>query len=197
MANNHLKQAPSETNISWGAISPCEHIVHIYEDDQDLLQTLEEFIVGGLRTGESVIAIATAEHLAELNERLNAYGVDVAQRRKYYTCVEAGEALSRFLVDGWPDEELFTEFVNDLVERASSDGRRVRAFGEMVAILWAAGNPRATIRLEQLWNKFCHNGAFPLLCAYPKNGFPEKSASIKEICAAHSKVIAAMDWLAC
>jgi hypothetical protein len=197
MINTEPKPALLENNLSWESLSSCEHIVHIYENDEDLMETLEKFIIGGLRTGESVIAIATSEHLAEMNERLNAYGVDLAQLREHYICIDAEFALSKFLINDWPDEELFTEFVTDLVERASSDGRRVRAFGEMVATLWANGNKRATIKLEQLWNKYCHTGAFPLLCAYPKSGFQSKSASIKEICAAHSKVIAAMDWLTC
>ena len=32
-------------------------------------------------------------------------------------------------------------------------GRRIHAFGEMVALLWADGNRDGAIRLEELWNE--------------------------------------------
>lgn len=180
---------------SLGSLSQSEHIIHIYENDRALLDTLEQFVVGGLRKGESVIAVATASHLAELNETLNSYGVDMGTLREHFFCLDAGQALAQFMLDGWPDERLFTSFVEDVMERATRDGRRVRIFGEMVAILWEQGNSAATVRLEQLWNKFCHTGAFPLLCAYPKSGFRRKSSSLGEILAAHTKLVNGMDWL--
>lgn len=196
MTNFAVEKSADEKEFSWRTISSHEHIVHIYEDEESLLDVLEQFIVGGLSKGESVVVVATAEHLAEMNERLNAYNVDAAHLRRHYICLEAEEALSRFLIDGFPDARLFNEFVDGILDKAEQGGRRVRVFGEMVAVLWKAGNSRATIKLEQLWNNFCHTGAFPLLCAYPKRGFNSRSASIKEICAAHSKVISSLDWLA-
>jgi len=67
----------------------------------------------------------------------------------------------------------------------------VRAFGEMVAILWAQGNSGATVRLEHLWQDLCQEQNLALFCAYPRCGFTLDSAqSIEDICAAHSRVIA-------
>jgi len=44
---------------------------------------------------------------------------------------------------------------------------------------------------EHLVQMFCQSKAFSLFCAYPKSGFTQDTdASIREICAAHSKVIA-------
>jgi hypothetical protein len=61
----------------------------------------------------------------------------------------------------------------------------------MVAILWAKGQVGATVRLEQLWNKFCQRESFCLFCAYPQSGFTQDaSESLGHICSAHSKVIA-------
>jgi hypothetical protein len=81
------------------------------------------------------------------------------------------------------------------VRRASARGRRVRAFGEMVALLWAQGNAAATVRLEYLWNRVCKLERLPLFCAYPKAGFTqEASASLAEICAAHSRIIWIASW---
>ena len=72
------------------------------------------------------------------------------------------------------------------------DGRRVRAFGEMVALLWAQGHTAAIVRLEHLWHRMCQERGFSLFCAYPRVGFTQDvDASIREICAAHSKVLCA------
>jgi hypothetical protein len=94
------------------------------------------------------------------------------------------------MVNRYPNDELFLEFAMDLVRRASARGRRVRAFGEMVALLWARGDVDATLRLEYLWNKVCKTPEFSLFCAYPKTGITEDtSTSMADICAAHSRII--------
>jgi hypothetical protein len=157
-----------------------------------LLDSLVGFIGGGLKAGESAIVIATPEHLRVLEERLAASSVDVATARSQdqYITLEAEEALARFMVKQWPDDILFSDFVTDLIERARVKGRRVRAFGEMVALLWARGDEAATIRLEYLWHQICQSQKFSLFCAYPKTGFTEDpSKSIDQICAAHSRII--------
>jgi hypothetical protein len=178
--------------IFWGEISPSEHIAQFYDTDAVFLDTLAGFIGGGLVAGESTIVIATLPHLEALEQRLVQASVDVAQAiiEGRYIAMHAETALTRFMVNRWPDDMLFAEFVTGLITRAQQHGRRVRAFGEMVALLWARGDIAATIRLERLWHEMCKSQNFSLLCAYPKTGCTEDaSASIAEICAAHTKVI--------
>jgi hypothetical protein len=178
--------------IFWGEISPSEHIAQFYDADAVFLDTLAGFIGGGLVAGESTIVIATPPHLEALEQRLVHASVDVAQAiiEGRYIAMHAETALTRFMVNQWPDDMLFAEFVTGLITRAQENGRRVRAFGEMVALLWARGDIAATIRLEHLWHEICKSQNFSLLCAYPKTGCTEDaSASIAEICAAHTKVI--------
>jgi len=95
------------------------------------------------------------------------------------------------LVNGWPDETAFNQTISSVLTRArGKNNRNIRAFGEMVAILWAQGNIGATVNLEHLWNKFAAKESFCLFCAYPKVGFTEPlSDSIDHICSAHSKMI--------
>jgi hypothetical protein len=179
--------------VFWGEMTPADHSVQIYTSDGILLDALEEFVTGGLLGDESVIVISTKAHREALEDRLRANGVDIgtAQSEDRYIPLDAEKTLSKFMVNGWPDEILFEKFVKGLVARAGKDGRRVRAFGEMVAILWAQGLNGATVKLEHLWNAFCQKQAFCLFCAYPRIGFTQDAnESIREICAAHSKVIA-------
>ncbi len=189
----------NKTNIFWGEMAPCEHAVQIYENDGAFLEVLEEFVSGGLQMGESVIVIATPAHRDALEDRLCQQGLDLeaARSQDQYIPLDAEEALSKFMVNGWPDETLFKQLVNQLLVRARKNGQ-VRAFGEMVALLWAKGQNAATVGLEHLWSRFCEEEAFCLFCAYPKSGFTrDADASIREICTTHSRVIASSNPAPC
>lgn len=175
-------------------MSPCEHFVHLYEGERALLDLLQGFIADGLRGGDATVVIATPDHLAALDRRLNANGFDLVAARwqGQYLPMDAKATLGQFMVGGQPDEEQFERVMAEVLARARRNGRNVRAFGEMVALLWAAGNASATVRLEQLWDAFCKRESLPLFCAYPKAAFKgDASESLAAICKAHSRLIAA------
>lgn len=179
-------------DVFWGEMSPCDHVVQIYGDDRVFLDGLEGYIGNGIRAGESAIVIATAMHLHGLEKRMRQNGIDVdaAKASARYIPRLAEDALADFMVDDWPDEGRFVEAMGELIRRArGQDGRKVRAFGEMVAILWARGLHAATIHLELLWNKVLASERFPLFCAYPRDTFSKNATeSIVEICRIHSRV---------
>jgi hypothetical protein len=180
------------TDVFWGEMAPCDHLLQLYDRDDVMLDALEGFVAGGIRVGDAAIVIATPAHLAALEARLTAAGVDVAeaQASDQFIPLEAEEMLGRFMANRWPDEQRFQAAISELLGRARGGGRRVRAFGEMVALLWAQGDAAATVRLEHLWNKLCQAERFSLFCAYPTGGFTkEMSKSIGEICAAHSHIM--------
>ncbi|MBC7900074.1 MAG: MEDS domain-containing protein [Saprospiraceae bacterium] len=187
---NVLEDTASE--IFWGELSPSEHLLQIYEDDEIFLDTLEGFVAGGLKAGDGVVVLATESHITGLDMRLSSQGIDInaARLNGDYIVVDAEEALSVFIADGWPNDDQFHELVADLLRRARSDERRVRAFGELVAVLWGRGHIAATVRLEYLWHNLCRERGFSLFCAYPKIGFTDFALkSMQEICDVHSRVI--------
>lgn len=184
--NEHASQA------FWAEMSACEHFVQIYEADDVFLDTLTGFIGGGLRQGDGAVVIATPAHRSQLEQRLTAAGVDVNAVKvdDRFVCLDAEETLQQFMANGWPDEDKFAEVVHDILRRVGRNGRRVRAFGEIVALMWAKGHCAATVRLEHLWQRLCENKSFALFCAYPKSGFTENPVdSIARVCAEHSRVL--------
>lgn len=188
---NKDEWATSTNEVFWGEIAPCEHVVQIYENDEGFLDLLTGFVSSGVNSFECAVVIATAAHLTALNERLEALGHSVHSliSKTQYIPLDAEETLSKFMVNDWPDENLFNKVISEVIVTARNH-RKVRAFGEMVAILWAKGQVGATVRLEHLWNKFCENEAFSLFCAYPESGFTQDAAeSVMHICSAHTKMI--------
>ncbi len=179
---------------SWSAVSPSEHFVLFYDEDSLFLDTLEDYVATGLEGSEGVVVIATGAHLRELAHRLTARGIELeaARRRDQYIPVDAEQALSQFMLDHWPDQRLFDALVSGLVTRArGADLRPVRAFGEMVALLWSAGQHAATMRLEQLWRRITQGQSFACFCAYPRDAFdPRSTSSLIQICATHTHVVA-------
>jgi hypothetical protein len=183
----------SDANIFWGEIAPCDHVLQIYETEGVFLDALAGFVGAGINSNDSCIVIATQQHIEALENRLTSYGVSIPhlKKAKRYFPYDAAATLATFMVNGWPDEAEFNKTVRSMLTRARGDKKRnIRAFGEMVAILWAQGNTGATVNLEHLWNKFALNESFCLFCAYPKSGFTEDiSNSMQDICCAHSKMI--------
>jgi hypothetical protein len=184
-------ESRNRVDVFWGEMAACDHCVQIYENDASFLDALEGFVAGGIRAGDAIILIATPGHLEAIAARLAEGGFDVqaAAQRKQYIALDAKDTLSRFMVDGWPDDVLFHQTIKGILQQVRSTHRQVRAFGEMVALMWAEGNCGATVRLEHLWTRLCQQEAFSLFCAYPKTGFTQQPAqALAEVCAAHSRL---------
>jgi hypothetical protein len=191
--NQHSINKHKRIDMFWEEQSASDHCVQIYEDDGVFLDALEGFVAGGIRQGDAIILIATPSHLQGLERRLAASGFDVAAavKRGQYFALDAKASLAEFMVDGWPDEALFERFIGALLKRARRQQRQVRAFGEMVALLWAEEQCEATVRLENLWSSLCARESFSLFCAYPKTGFPgDSDGAIAQVCSAHSRLYA-------
>lgn len=187
------KPSCSAANVFWGEIAPCEHLLQIYTHDSEFLENLADFVASGLAAGDAVVVIVTDAHRSALTGRLRARGIEVAKAiaEGQFLPLDADETLGQFMRNGWPDENLFDATISRVLMRARARSRKVRAFGEMVALLWERGNAGATVRLEHLWNKIMKREEFPLFCAYPKSGFTEGAReSLQSICAAHSRLIA-------
>ncbi|MEO7923078.1 MAG: MEDS domain-containing protein [Chitinophagaceae bacterium] len=181
----------SKADIFWGEIAPCDHVVQIYENDGIFLDALAGFVGGGINAGDCCIIIATGNHIKALEKRLTGYGIQVHDliSENRYIPLNAEKTLSKFMVNNWPDETLFNKVISGVIAKCPP-GRRIRAFGEMVAILWAQGHSGATVQLEHLWNRYCEKQSLCLYCAYPKSGFTEDmNESFRHICGSHSKMI--------
>jgi hypothetical protein len=112
-------------------------------------------------------------HRDPIDKRLTAEGFDTEQLQRTGQLVYAiaETLLAAFMVDGMPDAALFKSLIGPMIERARAStppNRRpalVRAFGEMISILWV-NNVAAARRLEQLWDEVIQTYSISLMCTY-------------------------------
>jgi hypothetical protein len=172
-----------------------QHIVQFYDDETLIIENVSFLSLQALDAGNTSVIIATDHLRRQIRQRLADFGIDISavQSSGLYVEADAAGTLARFMVDGWPDTVKFDVTVGGLVrvaERNSASGF-VFAFGEMVALLCAAGNPQAAILVEQLWNSLAARCRFSLYCAYPMSSLgdmPDIDALL-QICAAHALTI--------
>lgn len=177
-----------------------QHAVQFFESDAYLVSMLLELASEGLDRGEAILILARADHLAELERALRARREDAATAvaRGQLVLRDATEMLSLLLDGQRIDGIRFGEIIGGTVAELSGRFPAIRAYGEMVDILWDRGQYEATLALETAWDALQADCPFSLVCGYSMKGFRrgETAAPFREICDAHSEVRPAEDYLA-
>lgn len=170
------------------------HAVRFYESKASLCRTVADFLGEGLALGQPSLVVATPAHrngvLAELRAR--HFDVDQVQDSDDLLLLDARDVLATFMVEGMPDATLFKTHVPAAIDRlcGGRKDRTIRAYGEIVDVLWQDGLTAAAIRLEMFWNQLAMTHDFSLLCGYAIGHF-YKDAGMRDVCEQHSHVIAA------
>ncbi len=170
-----------------------EHVVQFYEHEGDLARAVGDYLSGAVLAGEIAIVIATDAHRRVFEAEMARLGVDTAQAGRDGTVLwlDAGETLRRFVRDGHVDAGSFRDVVGPLMRNAAATGREIRAYGEMVALLWDAGHVVGAIELEKLWNALAAELRFSLFCAYHVHSVAgdEHADALHEVCRLHTAVV--------
>jgi hypothetical protein len=158
---------------------PQHHLVQLYEANQQVLEhNVTCYLSEGLKRGSALLVIATPQHRELFLRGLTRVGADpkAAIRESRFVMLDAEETLGRFMIDGYPDAERFDAIVGAMVRDAvgRTNTGELRAYGEMVGLLWKTRQFPAAIRTEQLWNRLQKSVSFSLFCAYPIDIFDKQ-----------------------
>jgi CheY-like chemotaxis protein len=173
------------------------HEVGFYEDDAARLDEYAVFAEAALLGGSSLIFVMSpGPRRDEFHQRLWARGIDVdrAINDRRYRPFDVPAILSRFMVDGMPDEAEFwrssTSLILEVASLSTGDRPRIAACGECAAGLLDDGKVEAAIRLEELWDEVTRTYNVDTFCAYSSHaaGCDHASPVFHRICAAHSTV---------
>lgn len=162
----------------------ASHHVQFYVKDALMLDQVSRFLKVGLESGEAGIVIGTPAHNEGLRHRLGASA-------KACQFLDADQTMNAFLDGDGVDLARFEATVGETVRAATRRGNgRVRAFGEMVALLCAQGRPGTAVELERVWNGLAGTVPLTLLCAYPMSAFPGEAdrSTLTDVCNEHGLI---------
>jgi hypothetical protein len=167
---------------------PSDHFVRLYQETGELAEAVAEYVSAGLARGEAAVIIATPAHREEFLRRIGSPSDSLA-------LLDAEEMLAKLMANGMPQWTAFRELVGGLIAELRLKYATVRAYGEMVDVLWQRGQREAAIRLEEFWNELGRLQTFSLFCAYRMD--PRDSAlyggPLESVCSVHSHLLPARD----
>jgi signal transduction histidine kinase len=192
-AANRAEQASLTDPVRFAALERT-HIVQFYESDSYHVAIVADFLGAGLRNGQPALALATADHREAFIKSLEETGMDVGRALEsgQLRMLDAQETLRRIMCGALPDAARFHAALDHAL-RGFQRGTQtsIRAYGEMVDLLWKEGNGDGAVRLEELWNELAARHDITVLCAYSMTNFDRQShsAGFDEICRRHRHVL--------
>jgi hypothetical protein len=175
---------------------PHGHLVQLYSgDEQSLARNVGQYLLEGFKRRDGLLVIADATNRKIFQRQLERGWVDVelAIETGQIFFADAEETLLQFMRNGQPDWDLFEVTVGLAMRqvRPRVAGGGLRAYGEMVGILWKAGQFSAAIRLEQFWNKLLGRSSFSLFCGYAIDVFGKdfQIANLDALLCAHTHLL--------
>lgn len=169
------------------------HVVKFYEDDAELVAAAGPYLAAAIHADGVALMIATEPHRRSFESALEAHGVDVdsAKAAGRLLALDAATTMSQFRAGGGIDHNAFHEVIGGVLRSAAGAGRPVRAYGEMVALLWDDGDALGAIELEKLWHELGRELPFTLVCSYPTASVAAagQTRALAQVCRLHSSVL--------
>ena len=166
------------------------HIVQVCQNVTAQAEAVTHYINEGLMNGEAVIVIARPVLRKAVILRMEALGLDMQAIRNegQIKFLDAEFLLFGFLIDGELNGRSFHKLIGTPIQALQLKYGKVRAFGEMVDVLWKDGLQDTALQLEHLWNNLSQEQGFPLLCTYLVDSLDANTYeySLERICKCHS-----------
>ena len=144
--------------------------------------------------GTHLVLVARARNIETIAERLAGSGVPLSELADQgrLTTFDTAATLRTLMVNGRPNPAAFEEaLASPIRELSALHAGGIRAYGELVDVLAADDNIRASEDLERLWNGALTNiPRMQLYCGYSAAHFADEriARSMKSICGHHQHV---------
>lgn len=161
------------------------HLAHFAGNDEDaLLARVTKYFLSGLARDGILMLVTNPDRRDAMLSRLPA-GAPV----RWF---DASGVLGAIYKEGRIDARAFDAVVGKAMRelRRQYGARPVYAFGDMVSVLWDAGDHPAAAELECYWNDLGSTIPFHLFCAYHIGSGDTYRHDVRQIARLHSHVIA-------
>lgn len=173
--------------------SSGNHTVQICPNEDSQVDLVTRYIKDGLLNGEAVIVIAKPALRKILKAKMDALNFDgqILQDQDQIKFFDAEFLLSNLKSDGSLEVEAFREFVSIPIYHAQLNYSKVRAFSEMVDILWKQNQHDMAIQLEDFWNELSPTEEISLLSTYSLDKLDPNTydEALERICKCHSYLV--------
>jgi MEDS: MEthanogen/methylotroph, DcmR Sensory domain len=173
------------------------HSVQLYQDDDDLADSLALYTASGLAHGEGVILVGTTRRWEALTARLRGRGIDThgAVVRGQLRLFGAKVILASCMSHGVPDRLAFNEAIGGIFSVMRARYQQLRVIGELTDVLWRERRREAAEAIERFWNELRTEHNFSLLCACPLDSLDGRAyeGELQSVCALHTHLIPARD----
>ncbi|HEU4708153.1 MAG TPA: MEDS domain-containing protein [Methylophilaceae bacterium] len=173
------------------------HQVQIYQNDETLVEAVCHFASYQLQPTEAVIIVVTDTHLAAIEARLTAQGIDLerAMRNAQYNFIDAELLIASLTGSGEFDFARAESDFRKLLEGLLQAYRHVRVYGETVDLLWQRGEKQNAKALEALWNRLLERYSLSVLCTYRMDNLDPAAynGDIECLCSTHTHFLPSQD----
>jgi two-component system, cell cycle response regulator DivK len=167
-----------------------QHVVRLYDRDDELCQTVAEFVTEGVKRGERIVLLATAAHWTTIRELLVWSEIDfeAVARDEQIIFVDAESVLSEIGPNGAIDTQRFRSLLEDTLARVQPP---LRVFGEVVSLIAARGQFDTAIEIEELGYALAHGTQSSVLCAYDRAHLSGRPDIAQRVERCHDRTIVA------
>lgn len=177
--------------------------MQLYESEKFLYECVGQYLADGVEAGQPMVIVATPEHRAAFAAEMRRRHIDPDElvSGRDIVWLDARETLAKFCEGATPNEQKFQAVIGGVLDEFAKNRPYilVRAYGEMVDLLWKDGNVTGAIALEAMWNALATRYSFNLLCAYSMQNFAAagQTDAFTMMCDAHHAVRPTEAYLNC
>jgi hypothetical protein len=170
------------------------HLVHFYEPAQFPAESIANFLDQGLSQGEAAVLIASADHTALIEAKMEESGWNCTDLREVglLEVTDMDEMLREFEA-GTSIVAIVEQLIATTIDPAQqkSPSKRIRIYGELEdALLTRLRNAEAALTVERYGNRLASQGTAKIYCGYSTNAFPDASYArpFIKLCQLHDRV---------
>ena len=172
------------------------HAVRFYEDAASLAKMVAGFVAEGLITGQPGILDRHARASACHQPAVIGHGIQPGPAEEPAQPARCSTRARPSPPSWWTacrNAERFEEVMIPVIDAACRNRTDcvIRAYGEMVDVLWKDGKEAAAIRLEMLWNQLANVRAGSRCCAAIRWAASTKTRPFDDICHQHTHMVSA------
>lgn len=177
------------------------HVVQIYRDPAFQAKAVATWTGAALRDGGGAVLLCMPESAARILPELRREGFDpdALAAAGRLAILDADAVLGRCAKGGTLNVPRFRKEIQAAIAGARAAGAKgveVRAWGELVSLLWEREDRPMAREVELIWNEIARAEGIRLLCSYRLDNLEHRTHQglLRELCESHTRLVPEEDY---